>query len=97
MSTVNAILRYVRRGRVMTVATLKGIDAEAIEFRTDAGSGVVDRSIRSVGFPKGSVVGIVIRGNEILVPRGDTVIRADDEVIMFALPEAIGEVERLFE
>ena len=33
MSTVNAILRYVRRGRVMTVATLKGIDAEAIESK----------------------------------------------------------------
>jgi trk system potassium uptake protein TrkA len=97
MSTVNAILRYVRRGRVMTVATLKGIDAEAIEFRTGPRSAVVDKPIRSVGFPEGSVVGTIMRGNEIVVPRGDTEIEPEDEVIMFTLPDAIGEVERLFE
>jgi trk system potassium uptake protein TrkA len=50
-----------------------------------------------VGFPEGSVVGTIMRGNEIVVPRGDTEIEPEDEVIMFALPDAIGEVERLFE
>ncbi|MEQ9401932.1 MAG: Trk system potassium transporter TrkA [Longimicrobiales bacterium] len=97
MATVNAILRYVRRGRVMTVASLAGIDAEAIEFRVDAASRVAGRSLRDLHFPKGSVVGTILRDDEILIPRGDDRIEAGDEVIVFALPDAIAEIEALFE
>jgi trk system potassium uptake protein TrkA len=97
MSTVNAILRYVRRGRVMTVATLKGIDAETIEFKAGHDSRIVGTPLRELEFPRGGVVGTVTRGEDILIPNGNTVIQPDDDVIVFALPDAIGEIERLFE
>jgi trk system potassium uptake protein TrkA len=96
MSTVNAILRYVRRGRVMTVAALTGIDAEAIEFSVAPHAPVVGRTLRELHFPKGAVVGTIIRGEDIILPRGDDQIRPGDEVIVFALPEAIAAVEHLF-
>ncbi len=96
MSTVNGILRYVRRGRVMTVAALKGIDAEAIEFSVGPQAKVAGKPLRSLRFPKGAVVGTIIRGEEILLARGDDEIHPGDEVIVFALPEAIGDVEHLF-
>ncbi|MGD2069595.1 MAG: Trk system potassium transporter TrkA [Gemmatimonadota bacterium] len=97
MSTVNAILRYVRRGRVMTVASLKGIDAETIEFSVGAASRIAHSYLRDLRFPKGAIVGTIIRGEEIILPRGDDQILPGDEVIVFALPEAISEVERYFE
>jgi trk system potassium uptake protein TrkA len=96
MSTVNAILRYVRRGRVMTVATLKGIDAETIEFKTTGNCQVIGKPLQELAFPRNAVVGTITRGDEILIPRGNTVIQPDDEVIVFALPDAIGDVERMF-
>jgi trk system potassium uptake protein TrkA len=96
MSTVNAILRYVRRGRVMTVAALKGNDAEAIEFNVAGGTPVTRAPLRDLDFPAGAVVGAILRGEDILMPRGDDEIRAGDEVIVFALPEAVGAVEHLF-
>ncbi len=97
MATVNAILRYVRRGRVMTVASLSGIDAEAIEFRVDEDSHVVGKSLKELHFPKGGLVGTILRGDEIIVPRGDDVFQTGDEVIVFALPGAISEIEALFD
>ncbi len=97
MATVNAILRYVRRGRVMTVASLTGIDAEAIEFRVDEGSPVAGKSLKELHFPAGGIVGAIVRGEEVIVPRGDDRIEVGDEVIVFALPEAIGDVEALFD
>lgn len=97
MSTVNAILRYIRRGRVMTVAALKGIDAEAIEFNVAASSPLIRTPIRELDFPKGAVIGTIVRGDEIILPRGDDEIFPGDEVIVFALPEAIASVEKLFE
>jgi trk system potassium uptake protein TrkA len=97
MATVNAILRYVRRGRVMTVASLTGIDAEAIEFRVDAGSPAAGRSLDDLHFPKGAIVGTIVRGEEVIVPRGQDRILPGDEVIVFALPEAISEIEAMFD
>ncbi len=96
MATVNAILRYVRRGRVMTVAALKGIDAEAIEFNVGPGTRVAGKALKDLHFPKGSLIGTILRGDEIIIPRGDDQILEGDEVIVFALPEAISEIERLF-
>lgn len=96
ISTVNAILRYVRRGRVITVASLARIDAEAIEFRVEDDDIIVGRPLRDVGFPEGGVIGAILRGEEIIIPRGDDMILPGDDVIVFALPEAIGAVEKLF-
>jgi len=97
MSAVNAILRYVRRGRVMTVATLKGIEAEAIEFRVAADAPIANTLIADLPFPEGGVIGTIIRGDEIIIPKGADQVLPGDEVIVFALPEAIPEIETLFD
>jgi trk system potassium uptake protein TrkA len=97
ISTVNAILRYVRRGRVMTVASMSGIAAEAIEFEVDNHSRIAGQALKDVDFPKGGVVGTIVRGDQIILPRGDDVLHPGDDVIVFALPEAIPGVEALFD
>ncbi|MCH7992665.1 MAG: Trk system potassium transporter TrkA [Gemmatimonadetes bacterium] len=96
ISTVNAILRRVRRGRVMTVATLSGIEAEAIEFVVTNDSRIAGQALRDVDFPKGGVIGTILRGDEIILPRGEDVLHPGDDVIVFALPEAISQIEALF-
>jgi trk system potassium uptake protein len=96
LSTVNAILRYTRRGHVTSVATLKGISAEAIEFDVPPAARAVDQLIRDMPLPRGSVVGAILRGERVILPRGDDHVRAGDRVVMFALPDAIPAVERLF-
>lgn len=95
-STVNAILRYVRRGNVQSVATIKGIDAEALELTVGVDAPIAGRSLGLVAFPKDAVVGAILREDRVVLPRGGDVIRAGDRVIVFALPGAIPEIERLF-
>jgi len=97
MSAVNAILRYVRKGRVMTVATLKGIDAEAIEFKVSKDALIANKLLSELPFPPGAIIGTIMRGDTILIPRGDDIVLPGDEVIVFALPEALPEVESLFD
>ncbi|MEX2472700.1 MAG: Trk system potassium transporter TrkA [Gemmatimonadota bacterium] len=96
VSTVNAILRYVRRGRVITVASLAGIDAEAIEFQVDADAPIAGKALKDIGFPESGVVGAILRDGEIITPRGDDRILPGDDVIVFALPEAMDDVQALF-
>ncbi|MDX1566318.1 MAG: Trk system potassium transporter TrkA [Longimicrobiales bacterium] len=97
MSTVNAILRYVRRGRVMAVATLKGIEAEAIHFDVTQSADIVGQTLEDLEFPESALVGAIIREDEVIIPRGRDRIKSGDEVIVFALPEAIPAVESFFE
>ncbi|MBT8395464.1 MAG: Trk system potassium transporter TrkA [Gemmatimonadetes bacterium] len=96
MSAVNAILRYVRKGRVMTVATLKGIDAEAIEFKVSKNAEIAHKTLAELPFPPGGIIGTITRGDEILIPRGEDIVLPGDEVIVFALPEALPEIEKFF-
>ena len=97
MSAVNAILRYVRRGRVMTVATLKGIDAEAIEFNVGKDAPIAHKTLAELPFPPGGIIGTIIRGEEYIIPRGEDMVLPGDEVIIFALPEALPEIEKFFD
>ena len=42
------------------------------------------------------IIGAVIRGDEIIIPSGEDIIEPGDEVIVFALPQAIAEIEMQF-
>jgi trk system potassium uptake protein len=96
LSTVNAILRYTRRGSVTSVATLKGIAAEAIEYVVRPGALAVDQRVRDLDLPRGTVLGAILRGERIILPRGDDHIRVGDKVVTFSMPDAIPDVERVF-
>lgn len=95
-STVNAILGYVRRGSVLSVTTLKGTDAEVIEYNISERFPYAGRPLSDVRFPAGSLIGAIIRGNRVIIPRGTDAIRIGDRVIVFTLPDAISQVETVF-
>lgn len=95
--TANAIARFIHRGEVVSVATMRGIDAEAIELIAHHGSKITKKSLRQFSFPKGAIIGAVTRNGEVFVPVGDTVIQPDDKVVVFTLPKAVADVEKLFD
>ena len=96
MAAANAILRYVRRGRIFSVVTFEDTPAEAIELQVEADSATVGKSLADLSLPRTVIVGGVLRGKEAFVPHGTTVIEADDHLIVFALPEGIGAIEKVF-
>jgi trk system potassium uptake protein len=95
-STVGAILRYVRRGDVRSAATIKGGSAEALELVVGEHATIVGRPLAEVRFPRDAVVGAILRGDTVIMPRGGDTVAAGDRVIVFTLPGAISEIERLF-
>ena len=95
-STVNAILGYVRRGSVLSVATLKGTAAEVIEFRVPEGFAQAGQPLAEVGFPAGSLLGAILRGSRVIIPQGRDAMRIGDRVIVFATQHAIPQVEAMF-
>lgn len=95
LSAVRAILQYIRRGKIISVAPLKGEHAEAIEAEALDTSDIVNVPLSQVKFPKGAIVGAIVRGKEIIIPRGDSIIMPKDRLIIFSLEKAIPKLEKL--
>ena len=99
--TLGTLLAHVRRGDVVKVHSLRRGAAEAIEAvaHGDAReSRVVGRMVEEVRLPRGASISAIVRGDEVLMAHHDTLIQADDHVILFiADRRQIDEVERLFE
>jgi len=97
LATVDRILQFVRKGRVLSVTTFREEEAEAIELIAAAGSKYVGKKLRDIRFPRGAIVGAIARANgEVLVPRGDATIQAGDRVIFFTLERVVPELESAF-
>lgn len=92
----NEIHRYVREGRVISVASLHGIKAEIIELQAAAESTVTKKPIHKISFPEGCVIGGIMRNDSVEIATGDSQINAKDRVIVFCLPQAIDNVNSLF-
>ncbi len=96
LSAANAILRQVRRGSVTRVSTFKDTDAEAISFAVSSASPFVGHPLRETKFPTGAIVAAILRGDEVIVPRGSDELKVGDTAIIFALRGAVESVTKLF-
>lgn len=95
--TVNAIQKFIRRGKVAHFAEIPGVDAEVIEFIAHEGNKICRKPLAKLGFPEDAIVGAILIDNKnLVVPKGDTHVRPGDKVIIIALHRAISEIERYF-
>ncbi len=92
----NKIFRFIRRGKVKEIISLKGVDAEVIEFELHKKNRLLKYPIRDLHLPTKSIIAGVIRGNKSFIPDGDFRFELNDKVIVFAQPEAIHQVEEIF-
>ncbi len=100
-ATIGSLLAHVRRGDVVVVHSLRRGAAEAIEAiaHGDAKtSKVVGRSVEQINLPAETTITAIVRGDEVIIAHHDTVIKADDHVILFLVDKRrVPEVERLFQ
>jgi trk system potassium uptake protein TrkA len=94
LAAINTILQYVRRGKVLSAMALKGEQAEVLEAVALETSDVVGTPLRKIPFPKGALVVAIIRGDEVIIPTGNSVILPEDRIIIFSTSQGIPQVEK---
>jgi trk system potassium uptake protein len=98
--TIGSLLEHVRRGDVVKVHSLRRGSAEALEaivHGTEATSRVVGRRVEELKLPEGASIGAIVRGDEVIMCHHDTVVQADDHVILFLSDRRhVDAIERLF-
>jgi trk system potassium uptake protein TrkA len=104
-ATLGALLKYIRRGDVAAVHSLRRGAAEALELvaHGDAKtSKVVGRRVEEVNLPAGAQIGAIVRGEgenaEVLMAHHDLEIQGEDHLIVFVTNrKTIPKVEKLFQ
>ncbi|MBI3445856.1 MAG: NAD-binding protein, partial [Magnetospirillum sp.] len=94
--TVSNILQHVRRGRIHAVHSLHEGFGELIEADALETSSLVGKPLREVKLPAGVLLGAVVHDGKVVSPRGNTVIKPGDRVILFATADAVKKVEKMF-
>jgi len=94
--TIGEILKATRKTDLFSVSAFTEIDAETIGINVTKKLKILDIPIKNLEFPKKSIVGLIIRDGEVIIPTGNDMIKIGDKIIVFLLPESISAVEKIF-
>lgn len=100
-ATISALLSHVRKADIVGVSSLRRGIAEAIEaiaHGDETTSRVVGRLIEDIKLPPGTIIGAVVRGDEVIIANDNVRVEQGDHVIMFLTDKKfVPDVERLFQ
>jgi trk system potassium uptake protein TrkA len=96
-TTVSSILRYVRHGRIRAVYSINDGEAETIEAQVLGTSAMAGKAVRDAELPEHALIGLIQKGDKLVVPKGDTRLAEGDILTIFALGDSVADVERLFQ
>ena len=96
LSTSTWIGRFVKRGAVINAENLGLTGAEILQLRVGESCPGVGSKLMDLDFPTNAVIGAVLKRGRVVTPGGDTVLAMGDEVVVFALPDAVDKVEEFF-
>jgi trk system potassium uptake protein TrkA len=99
VSQTNVLLHLIEQridiSGLTHLMTLRHDEIEIVEVRVGAGSPVVGRTLAEVTLPPDCVLSAIARGDQVVVPTGQTRIEAGDEVIAVTRFEREAELRKL--
>ena len=100
-TTIGSLLAHIRKGDVVVVHSLRRGAAEAIEaiaHGDENNSKVVGKRIQDIKLPPDTSIGAVVRDETVIIAHHDTVIEAEDHVILLVADKKhVSDVEQLFQ
>lgn len=92
----NKVLGMVKRGRIQSVTLLEDGEMEVYEYRAIANSAIVGQKLMEAAIPRDSIIGAVVSGGQVTIPRGDYVIKPGSVAICVTRPESAEKLDDLF-
>ena len=96
IAAASRIFRYTTNLNITQVKYMTGTDAEILEFNVPSGAKITKGTLRSLNFPNGALVAGGTRDGVPFIASGDTIIKANDKVVVFTLPVAYEKLKKFF-
>ncbi len=92
----STILRYIQGSKKIIASLLIQGQAEIMEIIASNEMKLANVPLKDVHLPEGVLIAAIHRGQQVIIPNGDTKILDGDKVTIFCLLSDIGELEKLF-
>jgi trk system potassium uptake protein TrkA len=96
ISAASRIFRHTASPNVTQVKCMAGTEAEVLEFNVPENAKITKGTLRSIDFPRDAIVGGGTRDGVPFIATGDTIINANDKVVVFTLPSAYERLSKYF-
>ncbi len=94
-SSVDTILKYIRRGNIKSIHSILAGKAEVIEFSVAGNKAISGKAIREIKMPDDSLILAVTRDHKSIIPDGNFKINDGDNMVVITSKECITEVQNL--
>lgn len=96
-SLINAIYHFVRGSSVRGDRMLQQVPGEVVEFHLPAGHEWEGKSLKDIDkkLPRGCLISMVLRGDDLHVATGGLDLQADDQVLLYGFPKAIHKLDKV--
>jgi trk system potassium uptake protein TrkA len=91
-SMINAISRFIKGTNIESAATLYNLQGELLEARIPEDSPWLGKTIKDIGALKYGIIGMVMRGDELLPATGELQLTVNDRLVLFSLPRASDKI-----
>ncbi len=96
--TAANILQYARKGEIIKAIPLLEENAEIIEFKVKPNNyKLANNKVSELDFPPGSIICAIIRGNDAIIPSGDTLIKENDKLILLIKSDLILKIQDILQ
>ena len=82
-------------GRLVRILQFEGGNVRLVEVTLAEGAPVVDKAIRDLDIPRDATIVAVVRGEHVVMPRGDTVFESGDEVLAMVTSDSEDDVRQI--
>ena len=97
LTTASAIMRFLRRGEVISLTLLKEGEGEVVELIAQKNSKIINKLLKTIDFPQNAIIGALIREGKVIIPHGDDLITEGDKVVIFTKSTEVKKLENLFD
>ena len=94
--TSTAILNFIKSDSIISLSLLAGDKAQMLEVTlNNRKCSILDKPLKDINFPCGVIVGAITRDDDILVPRGNDVLKFGDNIVLFMLPDCFEKIQKM--
>ena len=95
-TTANEVLKTTFGEKVGYITSLEGEKAKVVQLSANKKSKITKKPISKIKFPRDAIISAIVRGDNVIIPGGTDQVMDGDQVIVFALPSVVSDVENLF-
>ncbi len=81
---------------VLEIESMQPLNGELMSFYVDPALAVTGVKLQELPFPEGAAAALIVRGQELVAPKGQTVLQAGDHVYVFSRPEDKPFIQLMF-